>query len=223
VAIVIAHRGASAYELENSLAAFRRAIEMGADGIELDAHDTRDGDLVVMHDPEIDGRRIGDMDVAEVRAQTLSNGEHVPTLAEALETIGRTTQVFIEVKTLRPAHDESIFALIDAAPAPDNCHVHAFDHRIVGRLCATRRSLKGGVLSSSYPLDPVRQIREAHAVTLWQHHDLIDEPMTAQVHRAGYALFAWTVDVPDRMRALLDIGIDAICTNKPDVGREVAG
>jgi glycerophosphoryl diester phosphodiesterase len=47
--------------------------------------------------------------------------------------------------------------------------------------------------------------------------------MTAQVHSAGYALFAWTVDTPDRMRALVDIGVDAICTNKPDVGRRVVG
>ncbi len=223
MAIVIAHRGASAYELENSLAAFRRAIEMGADGIELDVHDTRDGDLVVMHDPDIDGRRIGDMEVAEVSAHTLSNGEPVPTLAETLETIGKTTQVFIEVKTLRPAHDERLVALIDAGPAPDNCHVHGFDHRIVERLCAARADLKGGVLSSSYPLDPVQQIGEAHAVTLWQQRDLIDVPMAAQVHGAGYALFAWTVDAPDRMRALVHLGVDGICTNKPDMGREVIG
>ena len=131
MSIVIAHRGASAYELENSLAAFRRARDQGADGIELDVHETGDGELVVVHDADLAGRPIAEMAIADVRSHPLANGEPVPTLAETLDVIGAETIAFIEVKGLTPAGDARLFDLIDQAPASSNCHVHSFDHRVV--------------------------------------------------------------------------------------------
>lgn len=220
--IVIAHRGASAYEHENSLAAFRRAVTLGADGIELDVHETADGELVVVHDPDIDGHAIAALSAAEVRAQHLPNGEAVPTLAEALAAIGPATIPFIEVKTLTPAGDARLLAALDAAPAPERCQVHSFDHRVVRRLCAARPGLPGGVLSVSRLVDPAAQVTAAGAATLWQQHDLVDASLVTALHDAGHAIYVWTVDDSRRMRQLVALGVDGICTNKPDVAREVA-
>src|SRR3954468_16218449 len=94
--MVIAHRGASGYEYENSRAAFRRAVLLDADGVELDVHATRDGAIVVFHDPELPTLgRIAELDLTDVRRHRLPNGETVPLLAEILEIMGQR-RVWIE-------------------------------------------------------------------------------------------------------------------------------
>jgi glycerophosphoryl diester phosphodiesterase len=221
--LVIAHRGASADEPENSLAAFRRAVELGADGIELDVHTTADGALVVAHDPGIGGRPIADLPLADARKHSLANGEPLPMLAEALAVITPRAIAFIELKTLPETADAACLAEIDAAPRSERCRVHSFDHATIRRLTRRRPALAAGVLSEAYALDPVVQVREAGAVALWLQHELIDRPLAAQVRAARYALYAWTVDRPERMRELLEVGVDGICTNRPNVAREVIG
>ncbi|HXV87327.1 MAG TPA: glycerophosphodiester phosphodiesterase [Gemmatimonadales bacterium] len=220
-ALVIAHRGASAYQPENSLAAFRTALDMGADGIELDVHDTSDGAMLVHHDPEIDGHLIQSRPAAAFGAHRLSNGEPVPALEDALAAIGPGAMVYVEVKSLTPSHDPALLARLAAAPAPQRCHVHGFDHRIVRRLRQARPNLTGGVLSTSYPVDPWSQLTAAGATELWQHHSMIDPELVAGAHARGVAVFAWTVDDPGRLRALLEMEVDGVCTNCPDVARRV--
>ena len=217
---MIAHRGASAYEPENSLAAFRAAVRLGADGIELDVHDTADGALVVHHDPSLSGRPIGELAAANLTAHRLPNGEPVPTLAQALAAIGRDCRVFVEVKTLLPRHDPTLLAALDGGPAPTHYHVHGFDHRMVRRLTLQRRDLVGGVLSTSYPVDPWRQLSDAGARELWQEVPLIDRALVDGAHERGFLVYAWTVDDPQRARSLAALGVDGLCTNRPDVIRE---
>jgi glycerophosphoryl diester phosphodiesterase len=219
--LVIAHRGASAYEHENSLAAFRKALDQRADGVELDVHATADGDLVVYHDPDVAGRPIARTTQAEARRYLLPNGEPIPTLAEALALITPSAIAFVELKTLPAEADAALLALLDRAPRPERCQVHSFDHRIIRRLTAQRPGLLAGVLSGSYTLDPARQVREAGAATLWQHQEMVDGPLAALVHEAGFRLYAWTADRPDRIKRLLADGADGICTNRPDVARGV--
>lgn len=213
---VIAHRGASGDELENTLAAFTRAVALGADGIELDVHGSADGQLLVHHDPDVGGVAIAAHPASALRATPLRNGERIPTLGEALGAIGARTDVYIEVKALPRTHDKALFAAIDAAPSPARCHVHSFDHRLVQRLTMGRPGLSAGVLSTSYPVDPVPPVRAAGADTLWQHRDMIDAPLVTQAHDAGLTVIAWTVDRPADALALAGIGVDGICTNVPD-------
>jgi glycerophosphoryl diester phosphodiesterase len=188
---VIAHRGASAYEAENSLAAFRAAIRLGADGVELDVHVTKDGATVVHHDPSAGSFPIAETRFRELRAHKLPNGER------------------------------SLLDVLDAGPAPNHYHVHSFDHRIVKRLKTDRPSLPCGVLSTSYPVDPLAQMHDAGATELWQVQDMLDSQLIDAVHRAGHRIYTWTVDEPDLMRELIGLGVDAICTNRPDVAREI--
>lgn len=221
--IVIAHRGAAAYALENTLAAFRQAVAMRADGVELDIHTTADGVPVVHHDP-----RAGPHDIAAVshdvlRTHRLANGEPVPTLAEVFSALGPAPQVFVEVKGLPAAHDQRLFAVIDAAPAPERVHVHGFDHRIVRRLQGARPKLPCGVLSCSYPLRPFAALEDAGAVELWQEHRLVDGELIEAAHHRGVRVYVWTVDDAALMRELVALGVDGICTNRPDVAREALG
>jgi len=220
--LVIAHRGASAEETENSLAAFRRAVRDRADGIELDTHSTLDGELVVLHDAELDGHPLSGMSLSEVRRHTLPNGESPPTLSEALEAIGPATTVFVEVKGLAPAFDRRLIQTLAGGPAPERYHIHSFDHRIIRRLERTGAPKSVlGVLSASYPINPVKQMEDTGAGELWQEQSLIDADLVKAVHRSGGKVYAWTVDEPARIKELAAMGTDGICTNSPSTARRV--
>jgi glycerophosphoryl diester phosphodiesterase len=217
---VIAHRGASTVEYQNSLAAFRAAVAAGADGIELDVHATVDGALIVHHDPDVDGVHIASATARDVRAGHLPNGETPPTLAEALTAAG-ALRVYIEIKTLPPRWDAELLRAIDEGPNPAGYAVHAFDHRILQRLGAVRPNLPRGALSASYPVRPLMQLQDTGARTLWQETSLIDADLTRMMHAADMQVIAWTADAPDEMKRLISLGIDGICTNDPQRGRAI--
>ncbi len=214
--LVIAHRGASAREPENSLAAFRSALDLGSDGVELDIHATADGALVVHHDDTVAGVYIPRSSLDTVRQCVLANGEPVPTLGEALDVLGAEVRVFVEVKTLDASQQEALLRVFDDGPAPPHYHVHSFDHRIVRRLLQQRDALVGGVLSASYPVNPLIQLEQTGATELWQQESLVDDELVAAVHAIGRRIFPWTADAPTRIEELIDMGVDGICSNVPD-------
>ena len=213
---ILGHRGASGYLLENSLEAFRDAMRRGADGVELDIHATRDGGLIVHHDPAIAGLgRIASASLADARQTRLSDGRPPPTLEESLAAMG-PAEVWIEVKALPEEFDPVLIAAIEAAPAPERCGVHSFDHRIIARLGRERPRLRRGVLSAAYPVDPAELMLGAGATTLWQEASLIDAELVAAIHRRGGEVIAWTVNETVAARALAAMGVDALCGNYPE-------
>lgn len=213
---VIAHRGASGYEYENSRAAFRRAVMLDADGVELDVHATRDGAIVVHHDAEIPGfGPIALLSRAEARQVRIRNGEPLPLLAEVLELVGNR-EVYVEIKSLPEAHDEELLSVLDRGPAPERYAVHSFDHRIVRRLGSCRPKLRRGILLSAYLDDPVAAMAGVGAGTLWQEWQLVDQELVTRVHEAGFSIIAWTVNEIGDMERLARLGVDGLCGNYPD-------
>jgi glycerophosphoryl diester phosphodiesterase len=221
VTLVIAHRGASAVALENSLAAFRAAGPAGADGVELDVHASNDGTLFVHHDPVVDGLHIPRAAAADVRTRRLANGEPVPTLVEAIEAIDARLRLYIEVKSLPQQFDGKLFEILDKGDVAARCAVHGFDHRIVSRLGFARPRLSRGVLLASYPIRPLDVMEDSGATMLWEDHGLIDAALVDTLHSDGYEVFAWTVNIEAEMRRLIALEVDALCTNHPDVARRV--
>lgn len=215
--LVIAHRGASSIELENSLAAFRAAAPQGADGVELDIHATSDGELIVHHDETIAGTHIAQSTARAIARLRLKNGEPVPTLAQALAAIAPALQVFIEVKTLDPRWDARLFDAMDRGPNPAGYAIHSFDHRIVRRLGHEPRGkgLRRGVLSSSYPVRPLAALDDAAASILWQERTVTDDMLVRTLHDARRTLFVWTVDEPADLVRFVALGVDGLCTNFP--------
>jgi glycerophosphoryl diester phosphodiesterase len=217
--LVIAHRGASAQEEENSLAAFRAAERAGADGVELDVHATADGGLFVHHDETINGHSIPRLTTVAAAALRLANSEALPTLEQALETIGPRLQVFIEVKSLPALFDGRLLDTMRRGPNPSGYAVHGFDHRIVRRLGDAWPSLPRGVLSSAYLVRPLVALEDAGATVLWQQRGLVDRPLVETLHGAGCRLFVWTVNAAREMEDLIALGVDGLCTNFPDIAR----
>jgi glycerophosphoryl diester phosphodiesterase len=213
---VIAHRGASGYEYENSRAAFRRAVMLDADGIELDVHCTRDGAIVVHHDPAIPGiGPIAQLSLSEARQVRIRNGEQLPVLGEILDLVGNR-EVWVEVKSLPTLYDKQLLDVLAAGPAPERYAVHSFDHRIVYRLGEALPELKRGILLSAYLQDPVSVMRAAGATTLWQDWQQVDQELVTQVHDSGGEVVAWTVNELGDLDRMVRLGVDGLCGNYPD-------
>jgi glycerophosphoryl diester phosphodiesterase len=213
---VIAHRGASGYEYENSRAAFRRAVMLDADGVELDVHATRDGAIVVHHDAEIPGfGPIALLSRSEVRKVRIRNGESLPLLSEILQLVG-DREVYVEVKGLPEAYTEELLEVLDQGPAPARYSVHSFDHRIVRRLGICRTDLRRGILLSAYLDVPVAAMRGVGATALWQEWQLVDQELVRRVHEAGGSIIAWTVNEIGDLEHMARLGVDGLCGNYPD-------
>jgi len=218
--LVIAHRGASSIELENSLAAFRAAAGQGADGVELDVHATIDGEIVVHHDPSVMGLPIAQARARDLGAMPLSNGEPIPTLAQALDVLGKL-KVFVEVKVLDPRWDDRLLAVLDRGPNPGGYAVHSFAFHIVRRLGEKRPSLPRGVLSEVPTRSPRQTLEAALAQTLWQERTTLDEQLVKTVHGLGAQIIAWTVDNAADIERMVRWGVDGICTNHPERARPI--
>ena len=218
--LVIAHRGASSIELENSLAAFRAARGQGADGVELDVHASIDGELFVHHDPTVMGLPIAQGRARDLALTQLANGERLPTLAQAL-TVLATLNVFVEVKALDAKWDERLFAALDRGPNPGGYAVHSFESPIIRRLREQRPTLPCGVLSELPIPNPRQTLETAKAQTLWPERTLVDERLVQTVHGLRGGIIVWTVDHPDDMVRLVRLGVDGICTNHPERARPI--
>lgn len=218
---IIAHRGASRAFRENTLRAFRRALEIGVDGIELDVHATRDGILVVHHDPVVTLHRgqavetvpLSTLRLSELAEARLASGDPIPTLEDVFQLVGDRATIYVEVKAANV--EGLVAALLDRFPGVRSA-VHAFDHRIPVGVRAVRPGTPIGLLSASYPLDVRGVISWSDAEAFWQHAELIDEPLVQSVHEAGARLIAWTVNSAPHARQLAAWGVDALCTDVPD-------
>ena len=215
---LIAHRGASRERRENTLPAFERALELGADGIELDTHATSDGIVVVHHDfvpraasdrKNLNGRPIAAMSAAEVATFRFPDGSHIPTLAEVADLVGDRSTLYVELKA-RTIEVEAIRCLKSTRV---RYALHSFDHTSVKRARAIASGVETGILTSSYLLDPVGALRGAGARDYWQSLELVDEALVARVHDAGGRVIVWTVNSAAEADALRAAGVDGICSD----------
>ena len=214
--LVIAHRGASARALENSLASFRLARELGADGVELDVHATRDHAFVVHHDAELPGLGpIAMLSAGEARRVRLSNGEPIPLLEEALGVLAGL-YAFIEVKAMGASAEASFFRTLDHAPEPARCAVHSFDHSLIARAARQRPDFRYGILCERAPASPAETLTAVRATDLWQRRDGVLDALVNEVHEAGGRVIAWTVNRDADLLHLMRLGVDGLCTDHPD-------
>ncbi len=221
---IVAHRGASRERPENTLAAFRRAVELGADAVELDVHRSSDGAIVVHHDPTvvddltgshvpIAGSGLGALRGLRVR------GEAIPTLGEVLEALGERVTAYCELKGAGTA--EGTLAALEASRTP--CAVHAFDHRQVAEARRLAPDVPRGVLEVSYPVDALHALEGVEGRDLWRHWEYIDEALVHEAHASGARVIAWTVNDAALMRRLADWRVDAICTDDVALARSTLG
>lgn len=215
---LVAHRGAPRERPENTLAAFAVALDHRAGGIELDVHATRDGVVIVHHDPVPHGvhpdGRAERRPIAQLRYVELSTlrigGEAIPTLRDVLSLVGDRAVVYVEIKG-----DGIEGAVADVIRASDaRCAIHSFDHPTIGRARVVAPELPRGLLFDKGDTDTMMRAMDAYdARDLWPRFSLIDAQLIEAAHAAGKRVIGWTVDDAQRARELAKLGIDALCTD----------
>jgi len=228
--LIIGHRGASAIETENTVAAFARARADGADGVELDVMTCATGELVVFHDDDL-GRlahrpeRIAETPFAALRAVTLASGAKIPTLDEVFEACGPDLLVNVELKIpsrgrrppLAPLCD-AVAGAVERAGAEARVLVSSFHPWAVRTWMRRLPAVPAGLL---FERDSALPLRRAWAAAWLRPYALNPElalctaARVASWHRRGYLVNVWTVDAPEALAAARRMGVDGVITNDP--------
>jgi glycerophosphoryl diester phosphodiesterase len=190
-------------------------MELGADAIELDVHGTRDGVVLVHHDPDVNApgepkRRIADLSASDIGRYSLAQGVAIPTLEAALDAVGDRARVYIEIKA--PSIEPLVVRCVRESSA--TCAVHSFDHRIVKTVKSIFPAIRTGVLQVGRLIDPVAALVAAGAQDLWQEVSFIDEELVERTHEVNGRVIAWTSNHPEEWQVMREIGVDAICSDE---------
>lgn len=234
---VFAHRGLALGAVENTLAAFERALEVGATHLETDAHASADGIAVLSHDPDLTrlvGRpaRVEELTMAELSAIDLGAGVGFASLAEALAAFP-AARFNVDIKSERAV--EPVVAAIREAGAIDRILVVSFDEgrraRAVARLpgvatAASARGMRWVLAGAKLGLTPLVRygLRGVDAVQIppvYRGIRLITPRVVRAIHRQRREIHVWTINDPDEMRRLLEAGADGLVSDRCDLARTV--
>jgi len=244
--LLAAHRGGSLLWPENSLLAFRNAIALGADFIEFDVHLSKDGEVVVIHDPTLERTTsssgpVNDRTVAELKALRLKDRtgavteETVPTLHEvAAVAVKGKRRMLLEIKAdasraRYPGIEEKVLAILDRHGMAGSTVVMAFDAPTWRRVRELRPDVATCALYSARMLGrtslaaELEALRSAGVRCIGVEHTAVDAAAVAQARVAGIELGAWTVNDAAAMKRLIDAGAAILITDQPDVAKTVLG
>jgi glycerophosphoryl diester phosphodiesterase len=227
---VIAHRGASGYAPENTLAAFQRAVELGAGFIETDLHLTRDARFVVIHDDTLERTTGGhgavhDFTLAELRELDAGtwfdrqfSGERIPTIEDVLAFSQKYDVIFYLDAKYNAAwgmHHSLAGALRDYQNTARTV-VLSFDPSVLEALRRLDPSVMTGLLCAESAADAVKASLDVGARQMCPRAALVTPELVDEAHRSDLCIVAWTANKPEEMRSLIAAGVDGIMTDFPD-------
>ncbi|HBA59835.1 MAG TPA: hypothetical protein DCZ92_03250 [Elusimicrobia bacterium] len=234
---IISHRGASGYAPENTLKAFRLAVEMGAEDFEFDVHQTKDGILVVHHDFDLKHtalrkERIADLTWEELKKINVAKHykadaafQHVPRLEEVIDVIGGAAWLNFEVKNdknVYPGIEDKVLAFLRSKPGLfEKSVVSSFDHGTLKRFRERSPELKlaylGHGLSTVLLLPALRKAKAVGAVNFHIALRIAFGLNVSRIKKAGFRVCVYTVNTKKDALRMRHIGVDGIFTNYPDI------
>ena len=218
--ILTGHRGAAKLEPENTLLSIQKAIDLGVDQIEIDVHLTRDQHLVVIHDTTADRTTdgqgaIADFTLAEVKRLDAGKGERIPTLQEVIDLVHGKVVLQIELKG--PDTAAPVVQTVEQNCMENEVLLTSFVH---DRLRETRQlnpNLRLGALWANPPPDACEQAVNMGAEAIHIQHLNIDSELVQKAHAHGLKIRAWNPDTVEEIQRVVDLGVDAIGSNRPDL------
>ena len=219
----IGHRGAEGYEPENTLTSFRKAIELGADGIELDVHLSADGHVVVIHDHTLErttngNGAVSDLSLQQLKLLRIGENEQVPTLIEVLDEI-KDVLVNIELKG-----DGTALPVVEIVQNYIGHHrlkyqqiiVSSFDWVALQQVAELDPEIPIGVLTAT-DLDLAIGFAEfINAKALHPQFHLLTTETTKQMQQKGFRVLTWTVNEPEDINLVKSYNVDGIISDFPD-------
>ena len=232
MSLIYGHRGASGHAPENTLEAFRLAMDMGADGFELDVHLSKDGQLVVIHDETVDRTTDGtglvrDLTLEQLKALDASNGmdayrgAKIPTLGEVFDLVRDTHHIVnVEIKTdewFYEEIEEKCLALAKEKGVEDRVIYSSFNHFTLMKMRALEPDAKLGMLFGDIMVAPWEYAKQLNVDYLHPMKMNIYVPGSAeQTLKAGYGINMWTINDEETMGECMKYGA-GIITNYPDI------
>jgi glycerophosphoryl diester phosphodiesterase len=224
---VIAHRGSSMAAPENTLGAIERAVADGADFVEIDVRQTADGALVLLHDRDLrrvagDSRAIWELTSDEARTLDVGGwfgpdfrGERMPTLAEAVEAVRGRAQLYVEIKpsVQTPGIAQSVIDELRRLEFLDHSIIAALDAETLADVAEFAPEVRRALLVHSV----IGEIDRAGLHALGLRAALVTPAEVVTARRHGHQLHVWTVNRPGQMSRFIDMGVDGIITDRPDL------
>ena len=245
---VAAHRGGAGLWPENSLLAFRQALALGVDALEFDLHMTADGEVVVLHDPTLErtttgAGRVRDLKLADLAGARLkardgtATDELIPTFAQVLDLASKGSAELlpeIKVDANRQRYDgieEKVLALVRARGLSARTTIQAFQPETIRRLRELEPKARTMLLVArgdaerdrARPAEAVRRARDLGATDLGMNHRLIDADVMAAARADGVRVSAWTVNDEADIRRMIDLGVDVVMSDRPDLAKRLTG
>lgn len=215
----IGHRGAKAYEPENTLRSFKKALELGVDAVEFDVRRTKDDNIVVIHDPEVDRTTNGkgsvnELTLREIKQLVTEKDEKIPTLEEALDFLDKKVKIFIELK--EPALEEKIVSLIHKKGLEKNAVIISFLEEALKKVRELNSVVETGLIYVSHK-NPVKAALELKANYLLPLYRFTHTADVEKAHQNGLKVIVWTVNNQEEIQQYQKKGVDGITSDKPDI------
>lgn len=224
---IIGHRGGAKGFPENTLAAFKKSVELGADGVEFDVQLTKDGEVVVIHDEMIDRTMTGsglvkDHTLKELRQMSAGEffspefkAEKIPTLKEVLEIVQDLEVINIELKNYLPyiGLEEKVLDLVDNFEIRDKTIISSFNHYSLQKIKKLQPEIKTGALLMSKIINPADYAFKRGFDALHLHFLTAEQEIINKSHFMGLQLNVYTVNFPESVVELLEKEVDMIMTD----------
>jgi glycerophosphoryl diester phosphodiesterase len=215
----IGHRGARAYEPENTLRSFKKAVEIGVNAVELDVRKTRDNQLVVIHDADVkrttDGKGlVSDLTLKEIKKFTAEKGEKIPTLKEALDFLDKKVKILIELK--EAGVEEKVLAAVRENGLQKNVMLVSFLEEALRKVKALDKEVETGLIYVKHK-NPIKAALDLEAGYLLSLYRFTHTDNVQKAHDNGLKVIVWTINKPEEVAEYAKKGVDGIASDKPDI------
>lgn len=218
--LVLGHRGCAGLEPENTIIAFKKAIDIGVDLIEFDVRMTKDKKLVVIHDANVDRTTDGkgfvkDFTFNEIKKLNIGKNEKIPSLEEALIFLkDKKPKIVIEIKEVETTED--VLKILKEMKIEEKVMIVSFYPEVLRKVKEINSKIETGFLFKIKPKDWLEIAKEIKADYIGAHFSLIDENFVKICHKNNFKINAWTVNEDKDIEKMIELGVDIISSDYPN-------
>jgi glycerophosphoryl diester phosphodiesterase len=215
----IGHRGARAYAPENTISSFKKALEMGADGVELDVRKTKDDQLIVIHDADIKRTTnkeglVSELTLKEIKSVITGKDEKIPSLEDALDFLDMKTKILIELK--ETGIEGQVLSLVKKRGLTKNVIIVSFIEDALKKIREHDKEVETGLIYAKHR-NPIKAALELKANYLLPFYKFTHSANVQKAHENGLKVIVWTVNNPEEVAEYVKKGVDGIASDKPDI------
>lgn len=219
----IGHRGAKAYEPENTLRSFKKALKLGVNAVELDVRRTKDNALIVIHDEAVDKTTDGsglvkELTLEDIKELSTDKGEKIPTLEEVLDFLDRKVKILIELK--EKGLEERVLDMILDRGLEEDVIIVSFHEEALMKVRELNGKVETGLIYVRHknPLEKAKELGVKYLLPLYHFTHTSD---VEKAHGEGLKVIVWTINKQEEVPKYIEKGVEGIASDKPDILNEI--